>query len=286
MINVYILTFCRNPQLFYGTELIFKTLRVGFPNARVTIADNASLPDMRSKIESRARENECAFVQIPSPGIKHHEFLYNTIRSEALDPGRSGALVFLDPDICLWESCEDFAFDGLMAGKISGKYWESITDTVVMPRIHTSHLWIPDVGALWREIWRIKARRFDFEPFLPYSFNMDGAWYRYDTGSSIFNALAGNVSGFTEGHRNCYDHLYAGSHLDWIFDYYDDECKEMMSRIHQYAREGDLTALRGVWKYQEEVFVGSISKGPFDNRRDGNGNRQERSRREGSVRRT
>ena len=51
-INVFILTFCRNLDLFYGTKLIFETLRVGFPNAKITVVDNASLQKVRGEIES------------------------------------------------------------------------------------------------------------------------------------------------------------------------------------------------------------------------------------------
>ncbi len=68
MINVFILTYCRNTELFYGTELIFKTLRVGFPNAKVTVVDNASIPEVRTEIELLAKENDCLFEQIPDPG--------------------------------------------------------------------------------------------------------------------------------------------------------------------------------------------------------------------------
>ena len=32
-VQVFVLTFCRKLELLYGSELIFRTLRVGFPNA-------------------------------------------------------------------------------------------------------------------------------------------------------------------------------------------------------------------------------------------------------------
>lgn len=263
MINVFILTFCRNLDLFYGTELIFRTLRVGFPNAKITICDNASIPEARAKIEFLSKENDCIFEKIPQPGIQHHEFIENSIRKMAFDKSLEGPLVFLDPDICLWRSCEDFAFDGIIAGKVAGKFKDYLMDTITMPRIHTSFLWIPDAKTLWREIWKIKAKRFDFEPFRPFAFFLDGTWYRYDTGGSLFAVLSEKVSEYTEKHFSHYDHIYAGSHLDWLYPLFDKDCQEMFSKVHGYAKASNLKAIKGIWRYQEEVFQRSFGEYNF-----------------------
>ena len=115
-IYVHILTFCRNVELFYGTQLVFKTLRIGFPNADITVVDNASLPTARVEIKAMAQETGCRFEQIESHCIQHYEFIQNTIRKAANDTTVNGPLIFIDPDVCFWSSCEDFEFDGLMAG--------------------------------------------------------------------------------------------------------------------------------------------------------------------------
>ncbi|MEW6586393.1 MAG: hypothetical protein AB1442_12385 [Nitrospirota bacterium] len=258
MINVFILTFCRNLDLFYGTELIFKTLRVGFPNARVTVVDNASLPEVRPEIALLARQNDCIFRQLENPGIQHHDFLQGTLRTAADDSKIDGPVVFLDPDICLWDSCEDFSFEGLVAGKAVGKFYCSVTHTITMPRLHTSFLWIPDAGNLQQEIWKIKAAYFDFEPFIPSSFRIDSTWYRFDTGASLYAAIPHTVSYFTEEHFRCYDHLFCGSHLDWIYSLYDKSSQKMMSEIHDNAKAGNLKALKGVWRYQHNVWEKSF----------------------------
>ena len=258
MINVFILTFCRNLDLFYGTSLIFKTLRTGFPNARVTVTDNASLPETRAEIASLARQNDCIFHQLQPPGIQHHDFLESTLRATDDDSKIDGPVVFLDPDICLWDSCEHFSFDGLLAGKPFSKFHCIITKTITMPRLHTSFLWIPDVVKLKKEIWKIKATHFDFEPFLPSSLRIDSAWYRFDTGASLYAAIPNKVSYFTEEHFRCYDHLFCGSHLDWIYTLYDTGSQKMMSEIHDNAKAGNLKALKGVWRYQHKVWEKSF----------------------------
>ena len=121
MIHVFILTFCQNLENFYGSELIFKTLRVGFPNAKVTVVDNASISEAQNKIEFLSKKNECEFEKIENPGISHHEFIEGTIRKMALYNDSNWPLVFIDPDVCLWRSCEDFTFKGMMAGKFCGE---------------------------------------------------------------------------------------------------------------------------------------------------------------------
>ena len=241
-------------DLFYGTELIFKTLRVGFPNSDIYVSDNNSLPSAQSQIEALCQENECEFEAINEPGTEHHAFIESTIRTQAMGSSPHEPIVFLDPDICLWKSWEDFSFNGLMTGKRLSKFADPITKTITMPRIHSSFLWINDPAALWKEILRIKAARFDFLPFQPFSFRMDGNWYRYDTGASLYNTLPNRCLFFNENHFDCYDHIYAGSHLDWILDHYSDECREMMKKIHRNAKINNLHALKGIWREQDIHF--------------------------------
>ncbi len=254
MINVSILTFCRNLDLLYGTTLIFKTLRVDFPNAKITVVDNASLAEARTEIGLLAKRNDCVFEQLPEPGIQHHQFIQNTIRTMADEKTANGPLVFLDPDICFWDSCEDFDFDGLIAGRLVGNYHEISFQAFAMPRLHTSFLWIPDAERLLHEIRRIQVMHFDFQPFLPYSFRLDGTWYRYDTGASLYAAIPDGASCFTEEHLNRYDHIFCGSHLDWVYPKCDSKRQKIMAEIHSYAKEGNLQALKGIWRYQQKVL--------------------------------
>lgn len=273
--QVFILTFCRKTELFYGTDLIFRTLRVGFPNAHVTVVDNGSLPEMREEIQSLAIRSDCEFRQIPGRGVAHHDFLEQTIRDVATSASQPVTVVFLDPDICLWKSCEDFHFDGLIAGKAVSRWCDNIK-TVTMPRLHTSFLWIPDVVRLWEEIRRIRFHYFDFQPFLSFSFSMNGMWYRYDTGAGLVNAIPDKVSCFAEEHLERYDHIFGGSHLDWLLPALEDGHKELMVQIHRWAQDGNLQALKGIRHRQDELWesVGRLAGAPVPS----GGARQPRTR--------
>jgi len=252
-INVFILTYCRRLDLFYGTELIFKTLRTGFPSARITVVDNASLPDARAAIAGLARATGCAFRQLPDPGIPHHEFIDRTLDEMAAND--AGTLVFLDPDLCLWSSWDDLEFPGLMAGKLIDIYDDEVMRCVTMPRLHTSFLWIPDARELSEEIRQIKSAHFDFDPFRSFSVKLGDAWIRYDTGAALYAAIPDRVSAFTTDHMDRFDHIFGGSHLDLLQPHMSEPLQDMMGRVHQHAREGNLEALKGIWRYQDEVWM-------------------------------
>jgi hypothetical protein len=253
-LHVHILTYCKEQSLIYGTELIFRTLRAGFPNAHITVTDNTSIASARERVKSLSEENDCLFKEIQGRALWHHDFIENTLRTYADDPSVNASLIFLDPDLCLWHDCEGFAFDGLIAGNLMGGFHDSITRTLTMPRLHTSFLWIPDPAALQNEIRKMRARHFDFEPFRPFSFRLRDIWYRYDTAAGLYMAMPDKVSIFADDHKACYDHIFSGSHINSLIPFYSDEVRELMQEVHSHARNGNLEALKGIHKYIDRTW--------------------------------
>lgn len=254
--TVVVLTYCRKPEFFYGTELIFRTLRVGFPNARVEVVDNASLPEVVGDVRRLAAAAGAAFESLPAPGVAHHEFIEHRLKAAA-SVGMKTPLVFVDPDICFWKNCEGFEFDGILAGKRIAPFRCEATQTLTLPRIHTSFQWIPDPTRLFREIEAVKAEHGEFQPFMPYTFRWAGSWCRFDTGGSLYAVLGHRMSAFTEKHLDCYDHIFCGSHVDLILPAMSGEERERLSKIHASARDGNLDALRGIWRWQGTVLADS-----------------------------
>jgi len=162
--------------------------------------------------------------------------------------------VFLDPDVCLWDNCEDFTFSGLIAGRLNGGFNDNVTKTLTVPRLHTSFLWIPDARALQGEIRKMRARHFDFEPFMSFSFRLNDTWYRYDTGASLYMAIHDKVSLFEEEHLTYYDHIFGGSHKNNLLFRFSPEERELYMEVHSYAKEGNLKALKGIHKYIDETW--------------------------------
>lgn len=253
-LHVHILTYCKDLSLSYGTELIFKTIRTGFPNAKIIVTDNASIPAEKERIISLAKKNDCIFKEINGHSIEHYDFIQRTIRDYADDTSLTASLIFLDPDVCLWDSCENFYFDGLLAGRLVGGFHDSLTQSLDMLRLHSSFLWIPDAGALQHEIRKMGARHFDFEPFRPFSFRLKDVWYRYDTGASLYMALPDKMSHFTEEHLLHYDHIFNGTHFNDIKSLFSDEVRQLRSEVHSLARKGNLAALKGIHKHIDETW--------------------------------
>lgn len=249
MVNVYILTYCQAFENLYGSELIFKSLRTGFPTANVHVFDNASLPAVRHIIRQHARECGASFTQIEAQ-MMHHDFIRTTLCNQAY-----GAAVFVDPDVCFWESIEDWDFSALIAGRLFPKVKCSFLGGIItQPRLHTSLLWVPDVAALIKRIRDIQAQYFEFAPFAAAMFCIDGVWHRFDTAGALYSALhPEEIHTFAEKELDAYDHIFCGTHIGFIISRFSADYADKFVRLHEQAKS-DYTKVRGAWKWQEEFF--------------------------------
>jgi hypothetical protein len=245
--QVYVVTWCNRVDNLYGTTLTFKTLRVGFPNARVHVIDNASLPVCRCAIRQCAESCGAVFTQLDR-AIEHHEIIERTLKLQA-----EGTVIFLDPDLCFWTNVESWNFAELVAGRRIPKFACELTGCITHPRLHTSFLWIPDVEALRRAILALRTRYFNFEPFRPVMFKLEGAWHRYDAAAILFSALEDQVHPFTDDELAAYDHLFCGTHFDVVAPTLGGRYADLFRRMHNQVQRDPLT-LKGAWRMQQEYF--------------------------------
>jgi hypothetical protein len=247
--QVLILTYCREPSLLAsGTLLVFRTLRVGFPTAAVTVIDNASLPEVRPAIREAAEAAGCEYVQ-RDPENSHAEFLREVI----LGPNYAGPVVLLDPDVIFWSDCEGWRIRRLLAGRMLPEFMDEFTRCRTLARLHTSFLWIRDVTALRERVSALMTSYFEFDPFPPRMFAVDGAWYRGDTLAFLCGALPDEVQPFGEKELDAYDHLFCGSHLDLVLPEVPKETQTFLKWAHAQAL-ADRSRLRGLWRQQEDYF--------------------------------
>jgi hypothetical protein len=245
--HIYILTWCNQVKNLYGTTLIFKTLRVGFPNAEVHVIDNGSLPSVRSLLKQHTQECEAQFTQLED-SIFHHDFIEQTINKQS-----EGTAIFVDPDVCFWENVEDWDFDALVAGRLIPPFRCEYTGCFTHPRIHTSFLWIPDIIALREAIKTLQTQYFHFNPFRPLMFRLDNTWQRFDTGASLYAALPERMYAFTERELEAYDHLFCGTHLNAVSPKIRPDYALLFERLHKHVQL-DHRALKGSWRIQEQYF--------------------------------
>lgn len=244
---VSILTFCPHPSLAYGTLLIFETLRVGFPSAQVEIFDNGSHPDVQARIANAADGVGAAFQAMsPRHYADHYEWLLFRRDHDARP------LVLLDPDVIFWESVEGWEFgEAVAAGRLIPQQKEGPYD--VLPRLHPSLFWVPDVGRL-RSAW---ARRDPADQVGDaiggLSEAKDGRVLLHDTLEPLYTALRNQCVAFGERELDCYDHLFYGSHLP-ITAGCEHPGFEVIAEGHLAAAAGDLASIRGIWRAQERYF--------------------------------
>jgi hypothetical protein len=245
--RVHVLTYCDQIEQLYGNLLIFKTIRVGFPDSEIYVVDNASVPAARVEISQQA--NACGARLIQIEKRISHEMYFNT--ALLMQPPKSA--VFLDPDICFWERVDGWNFDALMAGRLIPQFRCEYTGCVTHPRLHTSFLWIPDVPALVTALRSLCSKYREYAPFRPLMFPDKGQWHRLDTGASEYAALRDNTYAFQEKELDAYDHLFCGTHAWKVGPTLSHEHRIRFENLHQ-AVQHDHRALRGSWREQEEYF--------------------------------
>ena len=244
--KVYIITWCRAPELLYGSTLIFETLRTGFPESEVVVIENASPPELRAPIVAAAEAVGCT-VRLNDDEKPHWAHL------EALTLAAEEPIVFLDPDIILWERIDNWDFgDALMAGRYLPEFDDPFSDTLTLSRLHTSHLWFPRPDALKARIAEIQRKRFQAGSLFE-SKMLPPGWWRWDTAAVLFHALGPEASPFTENQLDAYDHIFCGSHLPMVAPMLG-AWGGLMMESHQRAQT-DLQSLRGLWRQQEVFFA-------------------------------
>jgi len=251
---VTILTYCAHPALAYGTLLVFKSLRTGYPTADVEVFDNGSHPEVRDQIMADCQRVGATFTGIkPQSWVDHYKWLILERQHEAGRP-----LVILDPDVILWENCEGWEFTGsLLAGRRMRRIQAG--PIIQHARLHPSHLWIHDVAAL-REAMGTQANAL----ISPAIVKLPDGLHFWDTFSRLYEEMVHWCHGFSDEKLDCFDHLFYGSHLP-VIAAETTSSLDIIGRGHVYVATGNEDELRGIWRKQDEFFeTGSTSLMPCD----------------------
>jgi hypothetical protein len=236
---VLILTWCKDPDALYGSLLTLKTIRIGFPDADVMVVDNGSIdvPDIRLAAEA-----------VGAGYMKQNEVPHWQFMRKAIEIVRQ-PLVFADPDLIFWDRMK--MPETLIAGRLIPQFFDEYTQTLTHARLHTSLLSIPDPQKLWQVIRAEESRMWESDLLRPIMLPSNGKWERWDTGAPLYGAIGGHA--FTT-ELDSYDHIFCGSHLKYVAEKLNPTARSEFKRVHDIARTGDLSKLRGIWKLQEQYF--------------------------------
>lgn len=255
--TVFIVTYCQDLESLYGSTLVFKTLRIGFPTAEVHVVDNNSLPEAAAEIRAPAEATGCQFHAMP-PGLPHFILLYELVLKFAPE----GTAILLHPDVCFWENCEGWSFDKLIAGRLIPQHWDILAECLLVPHLHSQFWWIQDVRRFRERILNeyIKAIVDPVSAFAPYYLRHEGVSYKFEVGASLYANFKEEIHCFTERELDCYDHLIGGTYAAFMIRLLKeaklDLLAESYAESHSYAK-GDyemLRRLKGSWRKHEDYY--------------------------------
>lgn len=210
--NVFILATSRKPELLPYTLLVFKTLRIGFPTARVFVTGNALEGFALKSVQDAAAAENCTFVNRSEETI-HHKWVEYLIE-EADMP-----FWICDTDMIFYSKVEDWRFETALAGYRIPEFKDDFTVAVTRSRLHTSLLYI-DPLKLKKEVENFKAPYpiTVFNPpvnlFYPITYPLNGTVYFHDTMSFVYHAIGGTE--FTPKQKDAYFHFFFGTFSDLV----------------------------------------------------------------------
>lgn len=250
--DVFIITFCKNKNLSYGTTLVFDTIRLSFPNSNIYVIDNGIIiKSVKDLVIEKTKEIGGEFIS-PKNFYSHDIVLRDIVKN------MSGSIAVVDPDIIFWDRFDSIP-DSLISGRKIPTFYDPISACINYERIHTSLLKIKNCRSLFQMVGDIESEFEECDLFKPIMFNRQGIWERMDTMSNLSSAFSSNVLPFNEEDLNKYDHLFCGTHIDVVKNKLKNkkintEWEKIFFDIHDYVNNKNYDKIKGVWKIQEDFF--------------------------------
>lgn len=226
-VTVHILATCRKAELLPATLMVFQSLRVGFPTAKVMVQINAFPRDfvpysemlIRKSVEVELEKMGGKWETVPANATTHHEWICSLIEKEK-EP-----FFICDTDICLWSNFECFDFTGAaLAGRYVPQFYCNFTKAITRPRLHGCLLYIDPVkvkskaeeyGNQFPDCYatpRPTLQDLVFPRYVPCG--PMGKVSFYDTCSVLYCAIGGQK--FTDEQNLVFDHLQSGTLSDLV----------------------------------------------------------------------
>lgn len=252
-IKVHILATVRKSAMLDAALLVFRTLRVGFPTAEVTVWGNGIAPRLAGVVADAAGKAGARFVN--GPGTSHDVWV------EGLLLVSGEAFWICDTDVVLWQ-CVERWFEHHKrvgwAGRFEREFDEEWTNTIHVARLHTALMWLnpavlrgemrawmAKIPAPWGQSGQFPLVR---QTFIP---RRGGKTLFYDTCAGLYHALEGTP--FTEEQDAAFDHLHCATYADLI------SLKGLRESHLQIYEDIDLA--RGIRKRQDVYYAERATNG-------------------------
>jgi hypothetical protein len=264
--KLHVLCSCRNPELWTASILVFKTIRTGFPDAKILVTDNG----LDSKLFDQLKQVVAPLDIEILPGFKpivHHTWITGLLQTE------NEPFFICDTDVIFWDRFPVEAFAGhTMAGRLIPKFFDAVTQCITHSRLHTALMYLEPVAVRFGVEKYYK--RFPNLPFnnlrpdlvtgritpiaaAPAGLAQNGYFYDlfHDTCSMLYVTVGGRA--FTDAELDCYDHLNCGTYSDLVGDILKNDTKNPL-RLQQRRNERLMaypSTIRGLWREQEAFYA-------------------------------
>jgi hypothetical protein len=230
--------------------MVFKSIRVGFPNAELVVCFNENGP--LSCDPSICREVFAAKGNFVYGKTIHHDWITKLLASEP-EP-----FFICDTDVAFFENFETFDFgDAPLAGRYVPQFFDRFTNCITRSRLHTSLLYINPERVLQEiEKWGVQFPSTPFNPkpdlispfFHPFRTGSTVKNYFHDACSLLYHAVGG--TSFSEKMMDTYGHLQFGTISDIVCPHYGN----LDWRQHQFAAMDNPELLRGAWRHDDTFY--------------------------------
>lgn len=253
--DVHLLLTIRKEETLKTSLLVFDSIRIGFPTARIIVHLNQIAGQAWNQIAgqawNRAAREACAKVDAQLGPLmfrmRHHEWIQERVE-RALNP-----FVICDTDMVFYESVEGWQFPEPLAGAFELDHYNPVTRANHRRRLHTSLLFVRplefrDAIRAWRAARPELYYPIDFNPWTP-QWIPDGPaspMEFFDTGALAYGAIGG--ARFSEQQLDAYTHLHCGT---WS----DVAGRSIPGLLQGHAQiMYDPAAARGVWRQQDQWY--------------------------------
>jgi len=243
---VNILATVRNPNLLAATLLVFRTLRVGFPNNPVRVWGNALLPAAAESVRRATVEVGGDFENLES--TVHDHWI------EALLLFNNTPYWICDTDVVFFDAMTRDA-SAALNGRFEPSFREEWTKTTKAERLHTCvqffnpmllrpqmRAWMGQFPAPWGSTAQFPLVRQHFIP------QRSGEVLFYDSTAGLWQAGIGTP--FDESQNAAFEHLHCGTYADLISPHLADGG---LQEVHQQIYDNPKLA-RGMRVAQDQYY--------------------------------
>jgi hypothetical protein len=250
---IHILVTCRKPELLPAATLVFKTIRVGFPEAPVILDHNPVAKDCLDSIRIVADD---IGATLRPRYIDHDEWIVSLIELN------EGPFWICDTDVVFWREFKHGTDGSAIAGVRTPSFYEPWMRTQYRERLHTCLMRVDPV------VFRSQAARyrlmFPAEPFparvdfirqqwQPERNNGKVTHHFYDTLAMAWHAFGGQE--FSPEQIGSFDHLNCATYADLIAPALDFDIQEAHAAIYN-----NIENARGLWAKQFDWFAAHREK--------------------------